>query len=257
VIAPWPTVCVTAGLLALAAAGCGGGAEVEPDASPRFDAAIAGDADAVADTSTVDVPRFSTALYFDLDHVERISRFRSGLGHDFADSYESCRSMKHYFCPTECMGTWPHTTSWTELPVYSPADGSITRLEAEQTFGTQAYIRPEGLPTWEVRVFHVTPLPSLMVGNSVAAGQLLGHHAADETMSDIAVQQLRDDGFRLVSFFDTLTDEAFAPLLARGVASRGDLIIGADERDAAPLACDGEVFADPGAIENWLVLDPP
>ena len=164
--------------------------------------------------------------------------------------------MKHYFCPTECMGTWPHTTSWTELAVYSPADGSITRLEAEQTVGTQVYIRPDGLPTWEVRVFHVTLLPSLAVGDAVAAGQLLGHHAADETMSDIAVQQLRPDGFRLVSFFDSLTDDAFAPLVARGVTSAAELVIGAEERDADPLSCDGEVFADPGALDNWVVLAP-
>ena len=50
------------------------------------------------------VPRFATAFYFDLAHVERISRFRSGIGHDFSDTYETCRSMKHYICPNDCDG---------------------------------------------------------------------------------------------------------------------------------------------------------
>jgi hypothetical protein len=135
-------------------------------------------------------------------------------------------------------------------------DGLITRLEQEQTFGTQVHIQPAGHPSWEVRVFHVTPLSTLNVGSPVTAGQLLGTHASDDTMSDIAVQQARSDGFRLVSIFDTMTDEAFAPLLARGVPSREALLISRDQRDAAPLACDGEQFADPGTIENWLVLDP-
>jgi hypothetical protein len=32
------------------------------------------------------------------------------------------------------------------------------------------------------------------------------------------------------------------------------VLIGRDERDAAPLSCDGERFADAGALENWFVL---
>jgi hypothetical protein len=245
-------------LLVLTVASCAP-AEPEPeDAAPMNDASVGEeDAGPDPDADTDEIPRFSTALYFDLDHVERISRFRSGLGHDFADSYESCRSMKHYFCPTECFGPWPHTSSWTSLAIHSPVDGLITRLEEEQTFGTQVYIQPTGHPSWEVRIFHVTPLSKLTVGSPVTAGQLLGTHASDDTMSDIAVQQLRGDGFRLVSFIETMTDQAFAPLLARGVPSRAALLIGRDQRDAAPLACEGEQFADPGTLENWLVLDPP
>ena len=73
-------------------------------------------------------------------------------------------------------------------------------------------------------------------------------------MSDIAVEQYRDDGFRLLSFFETLTDEGFAPLVALGVPARSALQISAAERDADALACDGERFLSPGNLENWLVL---
>ena len=74
-------------------------------------------------------------------------------------------------------------------------------------------------------------------------------------MSDIAVERHLPDGFRLYSFFEALTDEAFAPLLARGVPSREALQISAAERDAAPLECDGERFLSEGALPNWVELD--
>ena len=54
------------------------------------------------DTYDVDkngVPQFMEADYIDLSRITQISKFRSAAGHDFSDSFESCRSMKHYFWP--------------------------------------------------------------------------------------------------------------------------------------------------------------
>ena len=45
------------------------------------------------------VPKFITADFIDLSGVTSISKFRSGAGHDYSDSDEKCRSMKHYFQP--------------------------------------------------------------------------------------------------------------------------------------------------------------
>lgn len=42
-------------------------------------------------------PKFVTHNYIDLSRIEAVSKFRSGAGHDHSDSFESCRSMKHYF----------------------------------------------------------------------------------------------------------------------------------------------------------------
>lgn len=41
--------------------------------------------------------KFITTDYIELDKIDRVSKFRSGIGHDYRDDAESCRSMKHYF----------------------------------------------------------------------------------------------------------------------------------------------------------------
>ena len=45
------------------------------------------------------IPKFVTSDHIELSKIEKISKFRSGIGHDFSDNFESCRSMKHYYCP--------------------------------------------------------------------------------------------------------------------------------------------------------------
>lgn len=232
----------------------GGGQLTLPD--PLHDAGGAPDAAAADDG----IGRFASVFYFDLEHVERISRFRSGLGHDYADYYEACRSMKHYICPNDCDGPnspppGSHDPPWTELELRAPADSSVVRMDVEQTYGTQLVLAPDGLPDVFVKIFHVTPGSGVFVGAHLEAGQVIGTHATDLTMSDIAVERHLPAGFKLYSFFEVLTDEAFAPLLARGVPSREALQISAAERDADPLACDGERFLSEGALENWVELD--
>jgi hypothetical protein len=220
----------------------------EPDAAPS----------ASADPDVI--PRFATAFYLDLAHVERISRFRAGIGHDYSDSYERCRSMKHYSCPLPCPGSGAPLPAvapppWTELQVRSPITGTLVRLDVEQTFGTQLVLEPEGHPDFRVKIFHVTPASELAAGSTITAGQLLGTHASTQTMSDIAVEQGRPDGFRLISFFETLSDEAFVPLGEYGITSRAELQISPEERDAAPLTCDGEQFMAPDSLEEWVALE--
>jgi len=199
------------------------------------------------------LPRVATTAHLDLSQIERISRFRSGIGHDYGDSSEHCRSMKHYLCPTGCSGA--HEPAWTELEVRSPVDGTIERTLAEQTYGTQIVISVREHPELWVKLFHVAPDGDVTVGASVTAGQRLGHHATDMTMSDVAVERHLRDGFQHVSFFELLSDAAFAELIARGVPSREALQISAAERDADPLTCDGEAFASPGTLQNWVDLD--
>jgi hypothetical protein len=208
------------------------------------------------------IPRFSTALPLEIEHIERISRFRAGIGHDYSDSYEACRSMKHYLCPIPCPGSGAPpplgpVPAWTELEVRSPVTGTLVRLELEQTYGTQVVIEPDGYPEVRLKIFHVTPRSELAIGARLAAGQVIGTHASTQTMSDIAVEQGRSDGFRLISFFETLTDEAFAPLALRGVTSPEALMIGATERDAAPLTCQGEQFMAPDTLDAWVALEQP
>ena len=51
------------------------------------------------DLAMLGPPRIVTASYIDLSKIERISRFRSTVGHSYTDGSETCRSMKHYFQP--------------------------------------------------------------------------------------------------------------------------------------------------------------
>ncbi len=62
------------------------------------------------------------------------------------------------------------------------------------------------------------------------------------------------DGFRLVSWFDAMTDELFETYRSRGLQARADAVITRAERDANPLVCSGEAFAGKGALSNWIQL---
>jgi hypothetical protein len=177
-----------------------------------------------------------TADYIELGCVVRVSRFRSGVGHDYSDGVESCRSMKHYFVP----GTYP-------VRIFSPVSGSISYL-TEEWAGTQVGIAA-GARTFVI--FHVSLLSSIQVGDPVSAGQQIGTHIGSQTWSDIAVWE----GGRLVSYFDVMTDAVFQNYRSRGVGAKSDLIISQAARDADPLTCNGDTFVNAGHIPNWVDLD--
>lgn len=234
-------------LLLLSAVGCGGNSHQSADAGT----ADASHFDAASDTWDIDqdgVPALVAVNYFDVTALERISRFRSGEGHDYSDDYEDCRSMKHYFQPKAEL-------DWSTIAIQSPVSGTVTRVE-EEWAGTRVEIQLASHPAFRIILFHVVLSAPLSLGDEVASGQLLGHHVGNQTFSDIAVA-VTDQSFqrRLVSYFDLTTDDVFAAYQARGVAMREELTITKQERDLDPLDCDGEVFATPGVLDNWIELD--
>lgn len=205
------------------------------------------------DLDPANVPRFATSDAIDLSTISRVSRFRSGEGHDYSDDFESCRSMKHYYYPKD--GVVRST-----VRLYAPVDGTVIGTVEEYEGGTlskgkQVGIRPDGYPAFWVIVFHVNLDSPLAVGDRVTAGQLLGTSAkADGTVTDVAFWVHTPAGDRLLSFFDCMTDSVFAIYQARGVANREAAIITRAERDADPLTCDGEQFEGPGHLPNWVEL---
>ena len=201
----------------------------------------------VYDLDARGVPGIITSHYLDLASIDRISLFRSAIGHDYSDSVESCRSMKHYFMPRASL-------DWSTLQVSSPADGTIVDLRQETTFGTQVQIRTTALTAATIVIFHVVPDAAITVGTRVSAGQRLGHHVGSQTMSDVAIRIETPGGTRLVSFFDAMNDAAFAAFQSRGAGSRGALVISRTDRDASPLSCNGDQFAGLGNLANWFVL---
>jgi len=177
-----------------------------------------------------------TADYIELSKITRISKFRSGVGHDYSDSSESCRSMKHYFVPQN----YP-------VKIFSPVTGSISYLTQEWA-GTQVGIQA-GNRTFII--FHVNLSGSLDVGSTVSAGQEIGTHIGTQTWSDIAVWENN----KLLSYFDVMSDSVFQNYQNRGVATRSELIISQTNRDADSLICNGNAFQSAGNIPNWVDLN--
>lgn len=213
-----------------------------------------GPRDDTYDVDKLGIPKFVGTDYLELSAIHMISRFRSATGHNYSDNFETCRSMKHYFWPFGGDPGQPHTPSWTEIDVYSPVSGTVSKVFDEWA-GTQIQIKSRDYPAFYFIIFHVALANPLKVGDSVTTGQLLGNHASDETMSDIAVGVNTPGGWKLVSYFDVITDSVFEAYQARGVASREGVIISKQARDADPLTCSGDTFTNYGTLEHWVTLN--
>lgn len=201
------------------------------------------------------VPKFIQHDFVDVDKIMSVSKFRSGLGHDFSDSFESCRSMKHYYDqqPGPANEKYGHADAdfsdpdpATALSIYSPVDGKITDIVSE-TFplGRQFYIVPDSQPNIIVRLFHVFPAAGISKGTKVKAGQKIGSIGEGQPM-DISVEMhtfFKVGKIRFISYFDAMPDNLFAVYQKRGVTSRDQLIVSQSERDATPLSCNGEMFS--------------
>ena len=185
---------------------------------------------ATYDVAALGVPKFVSVNYIDVSRIFALSRFRSSAGHDYSDDFEHCRSMKHYFM-------FPDANTVLKAPVA----GTVTRIFDEWA-GTQVQITSSVQPAFTFILFHVNLGKPLLLGDSVQEGQVLGTHIGTQTYSDIAVGVNVPGGYRLVSYFETLTDAGFAPFKARGIADPGQLIIPRAVRDAAPYQCSGQDF---------------
>ncbi len=202
------------------------------------------------DTYDVDrkgIPKFVAADYIELGKIARISKFRSSEGHDYSDDFEHCRSMKHYFNPKD-------NIDWSTIKIFSPVRGTVLKIFQEWA-GTQIQIRSKEYPAFFFIIFHVNLISPLNVGDTITVGELLGTHIGSQTMSDIAVGVSTPGGWKLISYFDVMTDSVFQNYQLRGLNSRADVIISKAERDANSLTCNGDTFTNSGTLENWVMLN--
>lgn len=206
--------------------------------SPIADLSSTGDA----------LPHFVDVDYIDSSAVARISKFRSGVGHDYSDDFETCRSMKHYFQPREGIDA-------AAIPITAPVSGTVVEVR-EEWAGTQVAIQAQDQPGFTLMIFHITPARPLAAGDRVTAGERLGTHVGDQTMSDIAVRLETPDGMRLVSYFEVMTDRLFTAYRARGLRTRADAAIPRAARDRRPLRCTGERFEGTTSAADWVDLAP-
>lgn len=196
------------------------------------------------------LPKIIQADWIDLSRISQISKFRSGSGHDFSSSGETCRSMKHYFNPLRTAddqelidenGFPPSFGLEGAIPIYSPVDGEIIDISEDGSIGSQVYIRSEKYPDFTIRLFHIYLLDGYKEGVGVSAGEKIGHIGRIQN-TDIAVSIGSLWNPKLVSYFQVMPDDLFAKYQTAGVESRDQLIITKEYRDAYPLECDGEWF---------------
>ncbi len=206
--------------------------------------------DAITQTETpsinYDTLKFITVNYIEIDKIKSISKFRSGIGHDYWDDFENCRSLKHYFVPN-------NGVDWSSIKIFSPITGKVVRIN-EEWAGTQVQIQTNGAPNFVVIIFHIALLKSLTVGENISAGQQLGTHIGSQTYSDITIGYSKQGKWKLLSYFSAINDSLFNLYKARGANSRSDFIISKEARDADPLNCSGETFGTQGTLENWVNL---
>lgn len=203
----------------------------------------------VWDVDNKPLPQFIEVFPIEMDKIQRISRFRSGVGHDYSDFVEPCRSMKHYFEPKP-------TVDWSQVKVFAPADGKITRVENEWA-GSKVEMECQAYPAFRITLFHVNLTGPLQVGDGVKKGQQLGFHFGPATYSDVGcIANDPSKQGRMVSFFYLATNSLMNSLLSRGITKREDLIISRQLRDANPLTCNGDQFAPGDTLAGWVNLNP-
>ena len=229
-------------LAAILTAACHGGSGGSSGGSPTSPSA----AEPTYDVVGRGIPQFVDKPFIPLASIDQISRFRSSVGHSYTDATEGCRSMKHYFAVSG---------SAVSTPLASPVDGTVRSLDAESNgVGRQLAIQPTAQPAFRIIVFHVPASTPLTVGAQVSAGQPLGSVAAF-TLADVAVGVNTPEGYRLVSWFDVITEALFQEYRAAGVAARADAIISRAARDADPITCSGETFRMAGTLRIWVALN--
>lgn len=197
-------------------------------------------------TPTDSIPKLVRANYIDLDKIYRISTFRSAVGHDYSDQFESCRSMKHYFEPKS-------SVDWSLINIYSPVNGTINTIR-EESMGTQLQIQSDEQPAYQFIIFHIKTVITFQAGDKISAGQKLGNHIGSQTMSDIAVGVSTTNGWKLISYFQVMPDSLFSLYQNRGIQKRDTMIISKEMRDADTLKCNGDAFFSEGTLLNWIVL---
>ena len=215
------------------------------------------------DIEVTGVPEFVEKDFTQLSKIDKISKFRSGFGHSFTDGSEPCRSMKHYFNPYQSY------RQNNAVEIYSPVNGMIVSV-ANDGHGASAgltnkevQIKPDKYPAFVFVIYHCDlTSEAIVTGKRIEAGELIGHARLyyDDlneyaTSFDIAVWVNTPSGMRLVSYFETMSDDLFNTYLLRGVTSRHDFIITKEDRDSSPLQCDGDTFLSEGSIENFVSLN--
>lgn len=202
---------------------------------------------------------FIMANPVDLQHVVRLSKYRSCVGHDYSpgimaksgsesSTLENKRSMKHYIIID--VASTPSRT----VKGYAPFDGTISYDTVDATMGIGVSITsPDG---WVFEFMHVEPLAAN--GKKVKAGDVVVAAPADNAAAagaskntgttptgvnetnvfDIALFSISSKPPIFESFIDHLAPKVAMLWAAKGFTAKSS-IISKETRDAAPCITDG------------------
>jgi hypothetical protein len=210
--------------------------------------------------SSTPMGAFIVANPVDLQHVVRLSKFRSCVGHDYSpgiimaksgaedSTLENKRSMKHYIIID--VASTPSRT----VKGYAPFDGVISYDTVGASMGIGVSVTsPEG---WVFEFMHVEPLAAN--GKKVKAGDVIVAAPADNAAAagaskntgttptginetnvfDIALFSISTKPELFESFIDHLAPKVAALWSAKGFTSQTSILSKAT-RDAAPCITDG------------------
>lgn len=216
----------------------------------------------INDTDYNHPPQFVTADFIDLAKIDTISKYRSGVGHDYSGNGETCRSMRHYY-GNSSKGEFTNAEEKLKalrgqpdpsnaIEIYAPADGLITSISGEVTpIGNQIEIIPDNGQGWHIRLDHVYPVKGIHILSRVKAGQKIGLIHDNQTIDMTVLYPYRGE-FRLTSYFLVMTDAVFARYQARGIKDRSDMIIPREVVDANPWKCLTDRKDTPDFAEDYL-----
>lgn len=193
-----------------------------------------------------------------------MSKFRSSVGPDSSDDFESCRTIKHYhYSKQEYQGNY-------EIEVYSPVNGSIIEVK-DTSHGPQGPLRnkgigiiPDGYPAFTIEIVHVDLISEeIKMGKQVNIGELLEYATVCKNPEcgndfDMVVYVNTPNGLKMISYFNALPDDLFEAYQQRGIQSKDEFIIAKEERDANTLNCEiegGYYYIETDPLIAWVVLD--
>ena len=226
------------------------------------------------DIDSKGTPKFIDNDFIESEKIEYVKRFRSGLGMNCPDDFESCRCMHHLFVPFERHMLDRH------VKVFSPVDGfisSINQLTVEKDGSwvnvtkdllVRVSIRPSDFPAFSIIIDCIDIRDTnTSIGKKVSAGEHIGYACVKYSWPlinvpgpQITIEVNTPKGLMKLSYFDVMTDTVFNNYKMRGANSPEDFIIHKEERDSDPLTCvpDSKDFLlwiyENGNIDNWVYL---
>lgn len=180
--------------------------------------------------------RFIVANPLDLSQIQRMSIFRSCIGHDYSGlniegEEETLRSMKHYLEPL------PALVGTDQIKIFAPFDGKVTEI-LDGPPGQAIYISAKAAPSWKFIFFHVIPAAGIEEGTLVQAGELVGTVSTEIHNFDFALKEFGWKGQVFDSPLLHMKETVLQEYVDNGITLENS-ILSKETRDAEPCPIEG------------------